>query len=100
LNSNEVPFESDTGVVKSVISRARARLAVVEHKISRLREQMQSLEKEHASLSGHLAANTAILSPLRRMPPEVLGEIFPWTLPSAWLASFAVEGSPWVLTHI
>ncbi|KAJ7123622.1 hypothetical protein C8R44DRAFT_559888, partial [Mycena epipterygia] len=81
----------------------RAQLAAVEHEISRLCEQMQSLEEECASLSGHLLTNTAVLSPLRRMPAEVLGEIFSWTLPSVntlRLWGFGVGDSPWLLTHI
>ncbi|KAJ7498230.1 hypothetical protein B0H11DRAFT_1999113, partial [Mycena galericulata] len=46
--------------------------------------------------------NKGIVSPLRRMPPEVLGEIFSWTLPlpvETWSCS-RLDESPWVLTHI
>ncbi|KAJ7138216.1 hypothetical protein C8R44DRAFT_607338, partial [Mycena epipterygia] len=103
LNSNEVPLDSDSINIKSVISTARVRLAVVEDELSRLRERMESLEKEHAALSSHLAQNNSILSPLRRMPPEVLGEIFSWTLPSVGVlreGHLGVAVSPWVLTHI
>ncbi|KAJ7113894.1 hypothetical protein C8R44DRAFT_740778 [Mycena epipterygia] len=50
--------------------------------------------------------SSAILSPVRGMPAELLGEIFLWTLPPAdiddtrrrW--SFNAKESPWVLTHI
>ncbi|KAJ7124292.1 hypothetical protein C8R44DRAFT_783287 [Mycena epipterygia] len=76
VNSNEVPLGSDVGVVKSVISRICARLAVVEYEISRLRDRMEYWEEERVSLSGHLAQNNSILSPLRRTPPKILGEIF------------------------
>ncbi|KAJ7124362.1 hypothetical protein C8R44DRAFT_852255 [Mycena epipterygia] len=99
LTSNEAPLDSDSTIVQSVISKARERLAMVEHELSRLRERMRALEEERASLSGHFA----ILSPLRRMPPEVLGEIFLWTLPSVGdlrLGAFSVADSPWVLTHV
>ncbi|KAJ7123583.1 hypothetical protein C8R44DRAFT_670182, partial [Mycena epipterygia] len=64
---------------------------------------MDSLEAERASLSSHLAQNNAILSPLRRTPPEVLGEIFSWTSPSVNVfkqGDFGIADSPWVLTHI
>ncbi|KAJ7101884.1 hypothetical protein C8R44DRAFT_641240 [Mycena epipterygia] len=103
LNSNEAPLDSDTPIVRSAISKARARLTVVEDELSRLRELMKSLEKEHAALSDNLAHNNSILSPLRRMPPEVLGEIFSWTLPSVGVLQeghLGVAVSPWVLTHI
>ncbi|KAJ7137954.1 hypothetical protein C8R44DRAFT_607011, partial [Mycena epipterygia] len=103
LNSNEAPLDSDSVIVKSVISKAREHLALVEREISRLRERVKYLEGERVSLSDHIAENNDILSPLRRMPPEVLGEIFSWTLPSInalRFGGFGVTDSPWVLTHI
>ncbi|KAJ7124314.1 hypothetical protein C8R44DRAFT_147227 [Mycena epipterygia] len=95
LNSNEAPLDTESTMVKSVVPKARLRLAVVEHE--------QSLEEERASLSGQLAEHNTILSPLRRMPPEVLGEIFSWNLPSIDTlrrGRLSVADSPWVLTHI
>ncbi|KAJ7113985.1 hypothetical protein C8R44DRAFT_560379, partial [Mycena epipterygia] len=62
------------------------------------------LEEEHASLASYYTQNKGILSPLRRMPPEVLAEIFSWTLP--WVHDamgrwrFDAKSCPWVLTHI
>ncbi|KAJ7137956.1 hypothetical protein C8R44DRAFT_559332, partial [Mycena epipterygia] len=98
------PLESEFTIVKAVISKERARLARVEQEISRIRDRMKYLEEERASLSGHLAENTAILSPLRRTPPEVLGEIFSWTLPSVGAlrreGSSGLNDSPWALTHV
>ncbi|KAJ7138180.1 hypothetical protein C8R44DRAFT_661234, partial [Mycena epipterygia] len=103
LNSNEAPLDSDSTIVKAVISKDRARLAWVDQEISRLYDRMRHLEEERASLSSHLAENTPILSPLRRMPPEVLSEIFSWTLPSVSdlrQTNFSIADSPWVLTHV
>ncbi|KAF7371155.1 F-box domain-containing protein [Mycena sanguinolenta] len=58
-----------------------------------------------ASLSSYRAQNKAILSPLRRVPSEILTEIFLWTLPcvsemTGNLCKFNVARSPWLLTHI
>ncbi|KAJ7124329.1 hypothetical protein C8R44DRAFT_783317 [Mycena epipterygia] len=95
LNSNEAPLDTESTMVKSVVSKGRLRLAVVEHE--------QSFEEERASLSGQLTKQHSILSPIRRMPPEVLSEIFSWTLPSVGdlrRGHSGVASSPWVLTHI
>ncbi|KAJ7101886.1 hypothetical protein C8R44DRAFT_641114, partial [Mycena epipterygia] len=103
LKSNEVPLDSDSTLVHSVISKAVGRLADLDNAISELRGRMKELEEERVSVSIHLAKNAAIISPLRRMPPEVLGEIFSWTLPSVGVLHerhFGVAISPWVLTHI
>ncbi|KAJ6454386.1 hypothetical protein C8R45DRAFT_1222854 [Mycena sanguinolenta] len=40
-----------------------------------------------------------MLSPLRRMPTETLGDIFSSTLPSTYNV-FSTDNSPWVLTHV
>ncbi|KAJ7663886.1 hypothetical protein DFH06DRAFT_986571 [Mycena polygramma] len=54
------------------------RLAIIDEEIAKLRETLKQLEEDRASLLSY----KVILSPLRRMPPEVLGQIFSWTLPS------------------
>ncbi|KAJ7138176.1 hypothetical protein C8R44DRAFT_944680 [Mycena epipterygia] len=103
LNSNETPLDPDSTIVNSVISKARASLALVEQELSRPRDRVKQLEEKRASLLTHLAKNTVILSPLRRIPPEVLGEIFLWTLPlvgALRAKDFDVADSPWVLTHV
>ncbi|KAJ7138212.1 hypothetical protein C8R44DRAFT_695340, partial [Mycena epipterygia] len=103
LNSNEVPLESDSTFVQSAISKAGVRLACLDDAISELRDRMKQLEEERASVLIQLAQNAAIISPLRRMPPEVLGEIFSWTLPSVGALKhghLGVAYSPWILTHI
>ncbi|KAJ7498133.1 hypothetical protein B0H11DRAFT_1801159 [Mycena galericulata] len=58
---------------------------------------MKQLEEERALLSEYHSQNTAIISPLRRMPSEILGQIFSWTLSPAVLD---VRESPWILTQV
>jgi hypothetical protein len=67
-----------------------------------IKEKLRLLEEERASLSSYWARNRVILSPLRQFPPELLGEIFPWTLPSIADVrdNFEILGSPWSLTHV
>jgi hypothetical protein len=62
-------------------------LASLDDKIANLREKLAWLEEERTSLFSYWGQNNAILSRLRRMPPELPREIFSWTLPSngeAW----------------
>jgi hypothetical protein len=79
-------------------------LAFLHEEISKLQDQLKQLEKDRASLLSYRTRHCAILSPLRGMPLEVLGEIFSWTLPSLsdaldW-GRFDMTDSPWVLTQI
>ncbi|KAJ7302972.1 hypothetical protein DFH08DRAFT_904447 [Mycena albidolilacea] len=84
-------------------SDADARLACLDE-TSTIQEKLMLLEKERVSLSSYRARNKAILSPLRRMPPEVLGDIFWRTVPSKSEAqrtlNFFLVESPWTLTQI
>ncbi|KAF7347213.1 F-box domain-containing protein [Mycena venus] len=101
LNSNDAPLDSDVTFVKSEIAKIDDRLAYLDGRAARLREQLQQVEEEHASLSSYREKNCTILSPLRRMPSEVLSEIFSCTLPSVSAAeNCQIQESPWVLTHI
>ncbi|KAJ7483505.1 hypothetical protein FB451DRAFT_1234812, partial [Mycena latifolia] len=87
MTTNEPPECAELAFIQEVGSKTDAKLADVEREISRLQDRIQQLQDERASLAIYRAQNTAILSPLRRMPPEVLGEIFSWTLPSINTAS-------------
>ncbi|KAJ7755200.1 hypothetical protein B0H16DRAFT_1830828 [Mycena metata] len=109
LNSNEVPLDAELDMVKSVVLKADVDLAGLDDMISKtnagLGDEMRQLVEQRASLSSYRARHQAILSPLRRAPPEILGEIFFWTLPSPtprqWRDhDFTTTKSPWILTHV
>ncbi|KAF7340696.1 ABC protein [Mycena sanguinolenta] len=103
LNTNEPPEDSELTFIHSVVSETTTRLTHLDDEISTLRERLKQLRDERTALSSYHTRNKAILSPLRRMPPEVLAEIFSWTLPAvqnARRSSFNMLQSPWLLTRI
>ncbi|KAF5310368.1 hypothetical protein D9611_012065 [Ephemerocybe angulata] len=67
LNSNNVPSSSQAASVQQTIDGLSKR-------ISKLQSQLDALE-------GQRQRHRAILSPVRRMPMEILGEIFALVLP-------------------
>ncbi|KAJ7691893.1 hypothetical protein B0H17DRAFT_864928, partial [Mycena rosella] len=83
------------------VSETSKHLSFLDSEIWGLRERLKQLEEECVAVSICHAQNSIILSPLRRMPPKVLGEIFSWILPSARdPLDHDIGRSPWVLTHI
>ncbi|KAJ7648237.1 hypothetical protein DFH06DRAFT_1095681 [Mycena polygramma] len=105
LTSNVAPLDSDVAFIQSAISQIDVRLKCLAHEIKQAGAMLcaTELEEEQLSLRSYRNQNLAILSPLRRLPPEVLGEIFSWTLqrPADFSrCSFRPLDSPWVLTHI
>ncbi|KAJ6481629.1 hypothetical protein C8R45DRAFT_307946 [Mycena sanguinolenta] len=103
LNTNEPPDDSEWTLFHSVVSQTTTRLTHLEDEISTLQEKLNHLQDERAALLSYRTQHTAMLSPLRGMPPEVLSEIFSWTLPSTSdalsIGSDMVQ-SPWLLTHV
>ncbi|KAF7343736.1 F-box domain-containing protein [Mycena sanguinolenta] len=96
--TNDPAQEPELALIRPVAKKAAARLACLDSEIFRLRDHLRDLEEEHAALAEYHAKNSTILSPMRRIPSEILGEIFSWSL----LLSSApdVKASPWVLTHV
>ncbi|KAJ6552826.1 hypothetical protein B0H19DRAFT_949622, partial [Mycena capillaripes] len=104
LTTNDPPEDSDIPFIRSAISAVDAHLLLLDADITRLRDRVKQLEEERASLSRFRAQNHAIVSPLRRIPPEVFSEIFTWSLPSVRDSPrrrrFCVTDSPWNLSHV
>ncbi|KAF7342613.1 F-box domain-containing protein [Mycena sanguinolenta] len=99
LTTNEPPRTTDLAFLRPVVQKTSARLANLDEDISRLQGRLQQLEDERASLAQYHTRITGVLSPVRRMPPEILGEIFSWTLPTI-REVLGIENCPWVLTHV
>ncbi|KAJ7173295.1 hypothetical protein C8R46DRAFT_1348013 [Mycena filopes] len=103
LNSNETPLDSEILLIKSTTSQIDARMITIDEEIALLHRRLQQLTDERQSLVRLRSQNSTIGSPLRRFPPEVLAEIFTWTLPALWSMSgqgFSSNDSPWLLTHV
>ncbi|KAF8211069.1 hypothetical protein K438DRAFT_1808742 [Mycena galopus ATCC 62051] len=63
----------------SVISQTDERLTCLDEKRSIFEGKLEQFEEDRELLSNYRMRNKAILSPLRRVPPELLCEIFSWT---------------------
>ncbi|KAJ7625656.1 hypothetical protein FB45DRAFT_1060322 [Roridomyces roridus] len=76
---NEPPGGAEKSFIQAVASQTAARLSRLDDEISRLKHRLGQLEAEQAELLDYQRQNATILSPLRRMPPEVLIKVFLWT---------------------
>ncbi|KAJ7155868.1 hypothetical protein C8R46DRAFT_1116679 [Mycena filopes] len=81
-----------------------ALLALMSKEITPLQAQLQRLLEEFTSLNEERNRHKAILSSFRKVPAEILGEIFAWTVPVALdldeRRRFSMLDSPWCLTHV
>ncbi|KAJ7155881.1 hypothetical protein C8R46DRAFT_1005110 [Mycena filopes] len=115
LNSNEPIPDGISHSVESVISEIDERMRRLEDEhfayylrtlLSTTWEKSTQLgEEEYEALLKYRAQNLAVISPLRRLPFEVLAEIFSWTLrPVSEVGDryggFDRRCNPWALTHV
>ncbi|KAF7319588.1 F-box domain-containing protein [Mycena chlorophos] len=98
LASNEVPTTSEERTLRAVLEDHRAHAAAltiqIDHQLSILRELTEKRDEVNEAIHG---INTA-LAPVRRLPAEVLGEVFLWAL-----KSYHPQGgtrAPWYLGQV
>ncbi|KAF7342594.1 F-box domain-containing protein [Mycena sanguinolenta] len=97
--TNEPPRDDELSLIQPFVHQTSARLTNLDAQISRLKDRLHRLQEERRTLSKDHARNLGIVSALRRMPPELLGEIFSWTVPST-RDVLSTRLCPWVLTHV
>ncbi|KAJ6505259.1 hypothetical protein C8R45DRAFT_1181377 [Mycena sanguinolenta] len=75
-NSNDAPLDSDILCVQELISDAEDRLHALDQEIYSLQTMLAQLVQKRSDLIDSLRGHRAILSPVRRVPPELVCAIF------------------------
>jgi len=105
---NEPPTEPELLEVEDSISETTSQLGRLDDSISRVRETLRALEYEREPLAEKLAYQKRITHPLRRMPDDILSEIFLACIDEdvghTWVVddedSFDLRQAPWVLVQV
>ncbi|KAJ7777600.1 hypothetical protein DFH07DRAFT_876837 [Mycena maculata] len=104
LVSNDAPQPTQTILVRAILQDKEARLLALGAEITELQVALQTLQSKYAGLAAEIIQYKSTLSPVRRIPPEIIAEIFLYFLPSlVWDEKFPkLQPSklPWKLGHI
>ncbi|KIM41316.1 hypothetical protein M413DRAFT_146373 [Hebeloma cylindrosporum] len=100
LQNNDVPSESTILEVTKSLKVPLTQLQEVEAEIQRLGQLMETLETKRQSIQKIINDHNVILSPVRRLPPDVLHEIFFHCLPTNHNPVMTSSESPLLLTRI
>ncbi|KAJ7131369.1 hypothetical protein C8R44DRAFT_978242 [Mycena epipterygia] len=101
LQTNDAPLESEIQAIRQILSDDEARVGVLNAEIDLLRIAMEELVAERDQIQKCARKYAAVLSPVRRVPPELMGEIFSLTLPhTRQIEGIPVDCPPWRLGHI
>ncbi|KAJ7877496.1 hypothetical protein B0H13DRAFT_2200559, partial [Mycena leptocephala] len=101
LTSNDVPLESEVQVVQNIIFEGQRRVDTLDVQIQALHTSLAELLQRRDGKAEHVRQHRVIISPVRRVPQELICEIFALTLSYGRLDD---EGRalqpPWYLGHI
>ncbi|KAJ7689300.1 hypothetical protein B0H17DRAFT_1180302 [Mycena rosella] len=97
LESNDPPLDSDISSIRRIISDSQDRRDALNIQLG----LMSKLIAERDEMAECVRRHTAVLSAARRVPAEIVGEIFAATLPwTRRLGEATVTCAPWRLANV
>ncbi|PPQ72105.1 hypothetical protein CVT26_006883 [Gymnopilus dilepis] len=100
MKSNYIPSDDEVSRIRTLLLEPVGTLQKVEDKIGRLTEELQTLWKIRDELKGQIDAATALIATSRRLPDDVLREIFQQCLPANRNTPLKKTGAPWLFTQV
>ncbi|KAJ7218715.1 hypothetical protein C8J57DRAFT_273803 [Mycena rebaudengoi] len=103
LISNDPPPDAEVPAIRDIIADEQSRLLDLDTQIAALRKILEPLVDERNATADKILRHQSVISVARRIPPEILGEIFLLTLPSQetmWHTTSCVDSSPWLVGRI
>ncbi|KAJ7812039.1 hypothetical protein B0H14DRAFT_2190716, partial [Mycena olivaceomarginata] len=85
--------------LRAFVSRGSARRAYLDATIAALKAELSKLLEERESLDAEVRKHEGALSPLRRMPVEIVSLIFKFAAPFRSYVMSVKEG-PWILSAV
>ncbi|KAJ7069461.1 hypothetical protein C8F01DRAFT_1112810 [Mycena amicta] len=93
FNTNYCPTDDELAEIKGLLVQPRIRL-------QELDETIRQLQTERDKLAAHIAAHEALISPIRRIPLDMLQEIFVACLPTDRNSVMSASEAPVLLGRI
>ncbi|KAJ7447144.1 hypothetical protein B0H11DRAFT_370802 [Mycena galericulata] len=100
LYTNSVPSDSECQRIFDFLAGPRKKAAHLTQEIDRLQSLLEELASKRDHLNHFIDSHLALVSPARRLPDDVVREIFAATLPSDRNAIMSEEEAPLLLSHI
>ncbi|KAF7350902.1 hypothetical protein MSAN_01652300 [Mycena sanguinolenta] len=100
LNTNYVPSDSEILEIRSLLVGPKEEIARIDARIEELESTLAQLREQRALLQSPIDAHSALISPVRLIPQDVLLEIFFSCLPSEHNALIDPTKAPLLLGRI
>ncbi|KAJ7721118.1 hypothetical protein B0H16DRAFT_378208 [Mycena metata] len=100
LGTNYCPQDEEIAQILALTAGPSLRLEALEDEISNLQHALQKLVEEREKLATYIDAHKALLSPARRLPHDVIEEIFMACLPTHRNCVMSATEAPILLGRI
>ncbi|KAJ7888109.1 hypothetical protein B0H14DRAFT_1213709 [Mycena olivaceomarginata] len=97
--SNNVPLDSEIPFIRGIVSDGQSQVVTLNSQIDNLRAAITRLSQKRDKIAKNICQHRAILSPVRRVPPELVCEILVLSLLSDDQED-PTNNPPWHLGHI
>ncbi|KAK6996923.1 hypothetical protein R3P38DRAFT_3068506 [Favolaschia claudopus] len=100
LGTNYCPLDDEVLEIRSLIAEPTRQLLVLDEEISQLQKSIEKLTDKRKTLSGYIEEHKALISPIRRIPQDVLSEIFFACLPTHRNCVMTTSEAPLLLGRV
>ncbi|KAJ3546481.1 hypothetical protein NMY22_g2031 [Coprinellus aureogranulatus] len=100
LGTNYIPSDSDVVHIRDLLTEPRAHVEDVDKEINRITQRLERLQRERQVYQKYIDDHEAVLSPIRRVPLEILQCIFVRCLPTKHNGVMSSQQAPILLTHV
>lgn len=100
LGTNYIPSDSDVVHIRDLLTEPRAHVEEVDKEIKRITQRLERLQRERQAYQKYIDDHEAVLSPIRRVPLEILQCIFLRCLPTKHNGVMTSQQAPILLTHV
>ncbi|KAF7362689.1 hypothetical protein MVEN_00618200 [Mycena venus] len=100
LGTNVVPTDAECDNIRALLQAPRKELADVTQEITRLQSLIDEATRKRDELEQYIDAHLALVSPVRRLPEDIVRAIFMETLPASRNCTLSSDEMPLLLCRI
>ncbi|KAJ6513611.1 hypothetical protein C8R47DRAFT_1313772 [Mycena vitilis] len=100
LHTNFVPSDQECSRIRDLVELSTQELGETTAEITKLQASLDRMTRRQEQLEEFIDSHLALVSGARRLPQDILGEIFMASLPANDYASMHSSTSPLLISHI
>ncbi|KAJ7272082.1 hypothetical protein B0H12DRAFT_973195, partial [Mycena haematopus] len=100
LGTNYCPTDEEVLEIKALLVEPTLRLKGLDDEITKLQEAIDKLAEERGRIGAYVKAHKALLSPVRRLPLDIIQELFVACLPTHRNCVMSASEAPVLLGRI